>query len=572
MTCPRCGNEWDVTKSPCSNCGLTVRLPNSMRSASRTPTPNLQPLSSIKRPVPGMSPITPPVAPVENLSAEGQSTGALGTSFSQDFSTPRTPTTTGNMESKLPQSGALNRSQSEPLSQKPFARGGEPQRNVPPRPQSMTPVPQTRNVMSEAGQPSLRAKRLVTNADKEEAQTAQVFKPESGATSFASSAGMSGATSGTQLPMLLPGTILRNNRYQLREMLNRQEWQEGVYEATWYALDGQRGGAVIITELVLPESNSMAMQSILRTATMVLTSVGRHPYIPTLWDAFSDQGRNFFVFEPPEGESLSMRMRRTGRALSEQEIIECALQVIDVLELLSQQLPPLVHGLIRPENVIISRDKNQYELMNFSIILAGGATQFISNLERTRLSAYMSPEFARGMVDTRADLYSLIATLYHAATGSVPSLASAIGMVPGAQRLNPLVSAQLETILSKGLRPIIAQRYQRPAELRQELLAIQTVGGSAVQKSSSMSAGELSFAQLVQAQYSSSSVDSAAKMLPGLLSSDLGGNEPERKLLLPRPEDLPPMIESNDTRLSIYWLVGILICLSIVVIASRMLV
>ena len=39
MICPRCGNEWDVSKSPCSRCGLLVRLPARMRSAARMGTP-----------------------------------------------------------------------------------------------------------------------------------------------------------------------------------------------------------------------------------------------------------------------------------------------------------------------------------------------------------------------------------------------------------------------------------------------------------------------------------------------------------------------------------------------------
>src|SRR5207248_2240370 len=182
----------------------------------------------------------------------------------------------------------------------------------------------------------------------------------------------------------------------------RQDWLSGVFEATWVGKDSHRaGGLVTICEVMLPEGTSVMTQSSLRTATITLANVGRHPRIPALWDAFSDQGRSFFVFEPINGESLLTRMRRTGYVLPEQEVVECCLQITEVLELLAQQSPPLVHGLIRPEHIIAAQNGAQYVLTNFSIVLAGGATQFISGMDRARLSHYTAPEFVRGVIDVR---------------------------------------------------------------------------------------------------------------------------------------------------------------------------
>src|SRR5579863_7410043 len=36
MICPRCGNEWDASRSPCTRCGLVIRLPNQSRVSGRT--------------------------------------------------------------------------------------------------------------------------------------------------------------------------------------------------------------------------------------------------------------------------------------------------------------------------------------------------------------------------------------------------------------------------------------------------------------------------------------------------------------------------------------------------------
>ncbi|GAC1348483.1 MAG: hypothetical protein NVSMB27_16420 [Ktedonobacteraceae bacterium] len=370
-----------------------------------------------------------------------------------------------------------------------------------------------------------------------------------------------------------PGTILRNGRYRLQELQERQEWLGGVYESMWIAQDAQRGASqVMICELMLPDNGSVVMQSTLRTATIALTSVGRHPHIPTLWDAFSDRGRNFFVFEPIEGESLLNRMRRTGRAMSEQDVIECCLQMTEVLELLAQQSPPLVHGLIRPEHIMVVRSGSQYVLANFSIVLAGGATQFVSGMERTRLSVYTAPEFVRGVIDGRSDLFALMATAYHAVTGSMPTGVS--GSIPQAQRLNPNVSPQFDAILSKGLRPIASQRYQRASELRQDLLAMRSVSGTLVpgqrleQPFQRVSDGAQNgqIGQKFEQSTTPRVADSVAQALQSLAPAD---DFEEQKLLLPRPEELPPLEERNDRLYAALWLCAILVCLILVIVFSR---
>ena len=376
---------------------------------------------------------------------------------------------------------------------------------------------------------------------------------------------------------LLPGVLLRGGRYRLQELLERQDWLSGVFEATWVGKDAHRGGSqVMVCEVVLPESTSVMTQSILRTATMTLASVGRHPHIPTLWDAFSDQGRSFFVFEPMEGESLLSRMRHSGRTLAEDEVIECCLQMAEVLELLAQQSPPLVHGLIRPEHIFLGRNGSQFVLTSFSVVLAGGATQFVAGIDRSRLSPYTAPEFVRGVIDVRTDMYSLIATAYHAITGSVPSGTS--GNIPSAQRINNNVSAEFDAILTKGLRAVANQRYQRPSELRQDLLAMRSVSGTLVAGSSrggAGSGGAIHLGPTMDARngqrtpYAAQRVpDTVAEALPILLDPTVVNDEDEESLL-PRPEDLPPMKESNDILNASALLGLILVALIVIAVISQ---
>ena len=373
---------------------------------------------------------------------------------------------------------------------------------------------------------------------------------------------------------LLPGVLLRGGRYRLQELHERQDWLSGVFEAVWMGKDAHRAGSqVMICEVVLPENTSVVTQTILRTATMVLATVGRHPHIPALWDAFSDQGRSFFVSEPIEGETLMTRMRYSGRALPEHEVIECCLQLTDVLELLAQQSPQLVHGSIRPEHIVLSRNSSQYILTNFSIVLAGGATQYIAGIERSRLSSYTAPEFVRGVVDSRTDIYSLIATAYHAVTGSAPFGIS--GSIPPAQRINPNISSAFEAILSKGLRTVPNQRYQRPSELRQDLLAMRSVSGTLVSGIGNNPVMRNNNSPLISQNVKQTDVstrnasDQVAQALPLLLNTN--DDMEDQVLLLPKPEALPPMKAGNDTMSAAVWLGLILVTLVVVVILSQML-
>jgi serine/threonine protein kinase len=380
-------------------------------------------------------------------------------------------------------------------------------------------------------------------------------------------------TSNTQ--PLLPGVLLRGGRYRLQELQERQDWLSGVFEAGWIGRDAHRGGSqVMIKEVVLPDNTSLVTQTILRTATMALVNVGRHPHIPGLWDAFGDQGRSFFVFEPVDGDTLMGRMRYSGRPLPEQEVIECCLQLTDVLEFLLQQSPQLVHGLISPEHIVLSRKNSQYILTNFSIVLAGGGTQYISGVERSRLSPYTAPEFIRGVVDVRTDLYSLIATAYHAVTGSTPNAIN--GNVPQAQRVNPNVSSAFDAILSRGLRTAPNQRYQRPSELRQDLLAMRSVNSTLVAGNDSNPAFQPAASTFIATNGQKAqapmpdlrSSDEVAQALPLLLNNNDDLDEPV--LLLPKPEELPPMKAANYTMNAAILLSLILVVLIVIVVISQM--
>ena len=257
-------------------------------------------------------------------------------------------------------------------------------------------------------------------------------------------------------------------------------------------------------------------------------------------------------------------------------MIECCLQMTEVLELLAQQSPSFAHGLIRPEHILVGRNGSQYYLTTFSVVMAGGGTQYVSGIERAHLSPFAAPEFARGVADTRTDIYSLIATAYFAITGTAPSSVS--GNIPQAQRLNSAISPEFDAILSRGLRSIATQRYQRPSELRQDLLALRSVSGSLVPGSQQdVRVSSPVYERGVSSTFSTNRqpVEQFAQdmVAPALQSFPIGLEieqpEEERAVLLPKPEELPPMPARNDQMNAMLLLGLILVALIILVVLSQ---
>jgi dihydroxyacetone kinase-like protein len=241
-----------------------------------------------------------------------------------------------------------------------------------------------------------------------------------------------------------------------------QQWARDAYEAHWRAKDLlHREAPVIICEMELPAMKALAKQACLRTAMRALLFVGRHSHVPALLDVFRDHGREFFVFQAIEGETLLARLRRTRQMLSEQEAIEVCLQVTEALDAISQSEPPAIHGLISPAHILMTRN-GRWVLTNFSIVLASSAYQYLSDLDPSLLSPFSAPEFREGMIDNRSDLYSLLATAYYVVMGKFPQ-----------EQGRTTLTSSFDTVFKKGLHSIVSQRYQHPSALLCELMALQ---------------------------------------------------------------------------------------------------
>lgn len=267
------------------------------------------------------------------------------------------------------------------------------------------------------------------------------------------------------LYMAKRGDTLNQGRYRLVDQLILPDNQQSQ-GAAWLAVDTSAGQThVLIREIVIPPGGQDNRRQLVRAAVLRLSEVSQHPGFPRVLDVFGGPNNSFIVLQRIEGESLASLLRRQGGALPERTVAEYGRQLCEMLVLLSRQQPPIIHGSINPETVIVSPDRTRVSLLHLPFYPP--QEMFVSGA----IVGYKSPEQVRGDVDIDADLYAVAATMHHAVTGFNPRERVAF-FYPPARRLNPMISSLLETILARELRLSASQRYTRASDMQKDLTTL----------------------------------------------------------------------------------------------------
>ncbi len=216
-----------------------------------------------------------------------------------------------------------------------------------------------------------------------------------------------------------------------------------------------------------------------------------HPHIVTVHAVEEADGRTFIVMEYVEGDTLEAVLRR-GR-LPIARVLELGVQVAEGLS--AAHLVGLIHRDIKPANIVITATGHA-KILDFGIArrwrspgdeasaTSGTALpgQTAAGLIHGTVS-YMSPEQARGAaLDPRADLFSLGAVLYEAATGTRPfqgpdeasilrSIATATPELPSARR--PDLPQEFDVVIARALAKAASSRFASTLELADALRALQ---------------------------------------------------------------------------------------------------
>ncbi|MHC4202434.1 MAG: serine/threonine-protein kinase, partial [Planctomycetota bacterium] len=142
-----------------------------------------------------------------------------------------------------------------------------------------------------------------------------------------------------------------------------------------------------------------------------------HPNVVTGIDVGEAGGVYYFVMEYVDGESVADRVRREG-TVPEKEALEIARQVCLALDCAFKN--GIVHRDIKPANILLTRG-GEAKLADLGVA-RHAETEGVATRRVFGTPYYMSPEQARGdaEIDTRSDIYSLGATLYHLLGGKPP--------------------------------------------------------------------------------------------------------------------------------------------------------
>ena len=205
-----------------------------------------------------------------------------------------------------------------------------------------------------------------------------------------------------------------------------------------------------------------------------------HPNVVRIVDAGESDGLYYLAMEYVDGQSAKQLLKSEGR-LPAEEVLKVGRQMADALA--HAESLGLVHRDVKPANILLTTE-GVAKLADFGLAREAddtSVTQAGAGVIGTPL--YISPEQARGSreLDTRTDLYSLGATLYHLATGSAPFAGETSAAImakhiredptPPHER-EPSLPHPLSRVIMKMMAKDPKDRYQTAAELRGELDAL----------------------------------------------------------------------------------------------------
>lgn len=232
----------------------------------------------------------------------------------------------------------------------------------------------------------------------------------------------------------------------------------------------------------------------------------KHKYLPTVYNFVESDNAVYMVMEYIDGHDIKA-LSDMGRTFNEDTIIRCGIQICEALDELHSQKPPIIHGDIKPSNIMLTPADNICLIdFNISSVMKGnkailhgyskgyaapeqtytrnGYKQLVEKPvvdeyhEETR---YLFDETAMGKttmldpavisdgnaqgpayIDVRTDIYGVGAVLYFMLTGYAP--------VGGNVDFTDIkVSKKLRNIILKAMAPQPYDRFMTAAEMKKAL-------------------------------------------------------------------------------------------------------
>jgi eukaryotic-like serine/threonine-protein kinase len=260
---------------------------------------------------------------------------------------------------------------------------------------------------------------------------------------------------------LQPGDVV--GRFEILREIAR-----GGFGVVYEALDRQLGRSVAFKTLRPARTgHELSVDWILKEAEAVARL--DHPAIVTLHDVGRCDWGPYLVEELLHGRTLEERLR--DGPLPESDAVAVGLELARGLA--HAHARGVLHRDLKPGNVFLTED-GRVKLLDFGLAHLLGTR----GVQGAGTPAYMAPEQLRGeVVDARADVFALAATLFEAAAGKAPfevKEGRSAALDEGAPPAPPEgTAAPLASLLYRCLSRDPAKRPASGQAVAEELLAVQ---------------------------------------------------------------------------------------------------
>lgn len=281
--------------------------------------------------------------------------------------------------------------------------------------------------------------------------------------------------------MLPVGTLLQNGKYRIDHYL-----ASGGFGNTYAAYNLEFEEQIAIKEFfikgVTERNNDTISVSVSNEVNLIPFSEQkdkfkkearrlrrlRNDHIVTVHDLFEENGTAYYVMDFIKGESLSERMNRLGRPLTEDELQPLLLQILDALETVHQQR--IWHLDIKPANMMVD-EEGRLRLIDF------GASKQLHTADGRSVSTSSALAYTPGyapleQIDQNirlfgpwTDFYALGASFYKLLTGDTPPSPSEMAM--GIRLSFPAgISLRMQRLVTWMMKSRYDERPQSCQEIR----------------------------------------------------------------------------------------------------------
>ncbi|MCR4317435.1 MAG: protein kinase [Planctomycetes bacterium] len=288
------------------------------------------------------------------------------------------------------------------------------------------------------------------------------------------------------------GATKGSNRAMPAEMANRPQGSSSIIAAAKPKADNMLGEYEIVRELgrgamgvvyegiqkglgrrcavkILP-ANFSTNKSIIERFKREAASVAKlnHPHIIPVYGLGEQDGTHYFAMEFVDGKSLEDIIFK--KRLSVEQALKYFKQALDALGYAHKR--KVIHRDIKPANLMITNDSDELKVADFGLAREEDSVTITRSGQIMGTPAYMAPEQAmgsKGVVDLRADQYSVGATFYEVFSGhrAFPGddihqvIRDVIEKEPvPILKLNPKLPKDVATIIEKCIEKDKEKRYE----------------------------------------------------------------------------------------------------------------